>query len=110
VYLIDYGLANEYINDKKEHIKPEIYNNVVGTAIFASIYAHIGCELTRRDDMESLMYTLIYLYCGTLPWKNLDINSKRERHHKIQDMKEGFTSSAFADHVPKEMLKMLAYI
>ena len=39
----------------------EYYSSVVGTAIFASINAHKGMELGRRDDIESLAYALIYL-------------------------------------------------
>ena len=53
---------------------------MVGTALFASINAHKGSELSRRDDIESLVYTLIYLITGTLPWKNINIKKKKERH------------------------------
>ena len=61
---------------------------MVGTALFASITAHKGKELSRRDDLESLVYTLLYLLIGTLPWKNIDINNKKERHLFIKKMKE----------------------
>lgn len=45
-------------------------------------------ELSRRDDIESLIYTLIYLYTGNLPWKNINIKKKSERHSAIMKMKE----------------------
>jgi len=45
-------------------------------------------ELSRRDDIESLAYTLIYLLNGNLPWKNISVKKKSERHELIKIMKE----------------------
>jgi len=91
IYLIDFGLASQYLNENGQHIKPtKNYNSVVGTALFASINAHQGCEISRKDDIESLMYTLIYLLIGTLPWKNICIGKKKERHNVMKIMKEEF--------------------
>ncbi len=56
---------------------------MVGTACFASLNAHYGLELSRRDDMESLAYTLIYLAMGDLPWRNLEAETKEEKYEKI---------------------------
>ena len=41
---------------------------MVGSARYASIHAHQGYDLSRRDDIESLGYMLIYLIKGKLPW------------------------------------------
>lgn len=92
MYLIDFGLSVSYLDgDTGEHYKENTnanYNSVVGTALFASINAHMGQDLSRRDDIESLVYTLIYLCNGTLPWKNINIKKKKERHQIIMYMKE----------------------
>ncbi len=71
IFLVDFGLANQYLTDEGAHIPKAKYNSVVGTAIFASVNAHNGKELARRDDLESLVYTLLYLFKGNLPWRNL---------------------------------------
>ena len=88
-------------------------DNVVGTALFASIQAHKGKDLSRRDDIESLIYTLIYLCTGTLPWKNINIKKKRERHLVIMYLKEEITTNQEffeSQDIPLEIFKMLQYI
>jgi casein kinase I family protein HRR25 len=69
VYLIDFGLARMY-RDPKTHLHIPYNKNCypTGTASFASINNHLGVERSRRDDMESLAYILVYLLCGSLPW------------------------------------------
>ncbi|OHS94747.1 Casein kinase I isoform delta-A [Tritrichomonas foetus] len=75
-FLIDMGLATRYINKKSgEHVSFSDKCNFNGTPKYASCNAHRGLRLSRRDDLESLGYTLIYLLTGSLPWATFS-NSK----------------------------------
>ncbi len=64
LYLIDFGLCKRYLKKKK---KKKVIK-MCGTLRYCSIRTHLGEELSRRDDLESFGYTLIYLAKGKLPW------------------------------------------
>jgi casein kinase 1 len=69
LYIIDYGLAKQYRDPRtKHHISLKTNKSLTGTPRFASINNHRGYEQSRRDDLESLAYVLIYLLKGQLPW------------------------------------------
>jgi serine/threonine protein kinase len=73
IYLIDFGFCKTFLNDNK-HIEIKKTNNLIGTNNFASVNAHEFNELSRRDDLESLGYMLIYFYFGNLIWKDYSDN------------------------------------
>ena len=38
------------------------------------MHAHIGTNYCyKKDDMESLIYVLIYLYKGSVPWQFVEV-------------------------------------
>ena len=71
-YLIDYGLAKKFKDSRSNVHIPCIDNKgFIGTSRYASINTHLGMEQSRRDDLESFMYLMIYLLTGSLPWQGL---------------------------------------
>jgi serine/threonine protein kinase len=71
--LIDYGLSRVYYDSSTgKHSAARTNPGFVGTTKYASINAHAGVELGRRDDLFSWFYSLIELWTGQLPWSSLD--------------------------------------
>ena len=67
-HIIDFGFCKSYINNDK-HIHFKNTNSLIGSLTYASINAHNFNELSRRDDLESLGYIVMYLYFGKLEWQ-----------------------------------------
>ncbi|KAF9474494.1 kinase-like protein [Pholiota conissans] len=73
VNVIDFGLAKKFRDSRTStHIpyKQDDFHGV-GTSLFAAINTHLGVESSRRDDLESLAYMLIYFIRGSLPWRKI---------------------------------------
>lgn len=69
VCLVDFGLAKLYIDKHtKEHIPNRNGAGFTGTCKYASMNAHEGHELSRRDDLISWFYSVVEFYAGRLPW------------------------------------------
>lgn len=80
------------------------YEGLLGTPRYASLNTHRGYEQSRRDDLESFAYTLIYLIRGSLPWQGL-----QEDMDAIFKKKKATSISRLCDGLPKELGRILSY-
>jgi len=78
LFLVDLGLATRWRDAIcSTHVdydqRPDIFR---GTVRYASVHAHLGRTGARRDDLESLAYTLLFLLKGRLPWQGYQGDNK----------------------------------
>lgn len=84
IYLIDFGLSRRFRDEKTgEHILYRDNLPFIGNSRFASIYTHLGIEQSRRDDLISLVYIILYFYTGNLPWQGIKCKTVSEKNQKI---------------------------
>nr|XP_054387340.1 casein kinase I-like isoform X2 [Pongo abelii] len=88
LFRIDFGLAKKYRDNRtRQHIPYTEDKNLTGAALYASINAHLSIEQSRRDDMESLGYVLMYFNRTSLPWQGLKAATEKQKYEKISEKK-----------------------
>jgi serine/threonine protein kinase len=85
VYIIDFGLSKKYPQENDDQCV-DFEHTFVGSLRFASVNAHQGHRLSRRDDMESFCYMIMYLANGSLPWQDINCNES-ERTSQVETQK-----------------------
>jgi serine/threonine protein kinase len=79
VFLIDFGLAQLFRKPATYiHVPFTTSHPIIGTLPFASVNAHQGHAQSRRDDLESLAYTIIFSALGKLPWTGNSTGNNKE--------------------------------
>ena len=103
IYAIDFGISSRYVDPKTgQHIEYREGRNISGTARYASINNHLGVEPSRRDDMESIAYMLIYFLKGQLPWQSLQGRTKKEKYDAIMKRKMEVPTDELCSGLPRE--------
>mmetsp|Transcript_24927 Transcript_24927/g.43793 ORF Transcript_24927/g.43793 Transcript_24927/m.43793 type:complete len:325 (+) Transcript_24927:14-988(+) len=111
IYIIDFGLAKKYRDNRTgKHIAYAENRSLTGTARYASVNTHLGIEQSRRDDLEALMYVLIYLMRATLPWQGLQARTKQEKYDRIKHTKVATTVEDLCRGLPNEFAEYLNYV
>lgn len=76
LYIIDFGLAQRFVDQNNRILPLRDKCQPTGNARYASLNNHLGCQQSRRDDLEGVAYMLIFFLTGSLPWINAGSASK----------------------------------
>jgi serine/threonine protein kinase len=111
VYVIDFGLSKKFRSSRTfQHIKFITNKKLTGTARYASINALSGFEQSRRDDLESIGYVLIYFLKGSLPWQGLKVDKDEDRYQKILEKKKQISIEKLCEGLPGNFNKFRCLI
>jgi serine/threonine protein kinase len=112
VYLVDFGLCKFFKNRDNTHIPWADNKKLVGTVRYTSLNGHQGHELSRRDDLESIGYMLIYLMKGSLPWQGLGhtTSTREEKYRLIHQCKSQISTEQLCQGLPKEFKVYMDYV
>jgi hypothetical protein len=104
INLIDFSLSEEFVDEEGEVVEEPAHSVFKGSISFWSRRVLTGGYPCRRDDVESLIYSMMYILKGTLPWlpdalhvfSNSDEKKqfviKLKRSLKIEDIFIGYPS------------------
>ena len=110
LYLLDFGLAKKFRSSKTLMQYPYVRKKkMTGTARYASIHALEEMEQSRRDDLESMAYVLLYFLRGSLPWQGIKVRAKEIRYKKILAKKKEITSDELCETFPEEFKYLVDY-
>ena len=114
IYMIDYSHAKpfriyDYRTNKVGHITYKENLKVINETKFSSINHHMGIELCRKDDLESLGYMLIFFANGNLPWQEENLN-KDEKFKKMLEKKNSIPFEVYCKELPVEFSMYMNYV
>mmetsp|Transcript_38674 Transcript_38674/g.97383 ORF Transcript_38674/g.97383 Transcript_38674/m.97383 type:complete len:839 (-) Transcript_38674:1696-4212(-) len=99
--LIDFGLCTYWIDPTTKLDVPYSRGSTfVGTPQFASVSAHRGERQLPRDDLQSLLYVLVYLYRGSLPWSSSQAHRRTGYLKSILNQKATITAQELLGDMP----------
>ncbi len=111
VFLIDFGLTRLFRNPvTRKHITPVKGLDITGTVRYSSINSHLGRTQSRRDDLESLAYVIVYLVKGRLPWQGVAIHPGQVHHDEVLKLKQVATAKTLCEGMPQPFVEFIQHI
>lgn len=109
LFIIDFGLAGCFKDENQKHIPMKTGERLMGTLRYMSVNMHQHFTPSRRDDLESLGYILIYLYKGNLPWQAQQIQGvSQDDGEMVLSIKQSF-GWAYANSIVGEFILFIQY-
>ena len=110
IYIIDFGLSKKYRSSKTgKHILPKLTGKFNGTLLYISSNVLKGKESSRRDDLISLGYMLIYLLKRKLPWDSkIEYLNETAYNHLLYLRDTKYNDILFKD-LPQEIIDYVNY-
>ena len=110
IYVVDFGLCKKYRSSKTgKHILPKLTGKFSGTLIYASSNVLKGKESSRRDDLISLGYMLIYLLKRNIPWNSSFKDLNKEKYYRLIYLKETNGNGELFKDLPDELIEYINY-
>lgn len=110
VFCVDFGLSKRFRHPKNlQHIPHRDGRSLTGTPRYASINNHLGIEQSRRDDLESIAYVLVYFLKGSLPWQGLKAKNAQKKYRLILEKKQQVSIAQLCAGCPSQFGEFLAY-
>ena len=110
MHAIDFGLSKRFLDDNNTHIPTRHHNKFTGTIRYLSTNVHEGNEPSRRDDLISIGYMLMFLLKGSLPWQKMKIVSKEDKIKQIYKIKNYYKQNNLCNDYPVFLIDYMNYV
>ena len=111
IYLIDFGLAKKFRSKKTgRHINFKKTGRLTGTIRYSSPNALSGGEQSRKDDLISIGYMLVYFFNSKLPWQLIRDRNELNKIRRIYKMKKETKPEILCRGLPNEMTEYMKYV
>jgi len=108
--LIDFGLAKQYIDPRGRHKPYMTQSRLIGTLRYISTHVHEGIEPSRRDDLISMVYVIIYILKKTLPWQGMNSIGKYSKTQITYEQKKTTDNCVICHGLSTKIVDMLEYV
>ena len=110
VHLVDLGIAKPFLDAASgRHVPYTEHLSLSGTARYCSVNSSIEIEQSRRDDVEGLLFVLLYLLNGYLKWQGCKAETQEKTYQHICARKLNLSVEEICDQAPAEFCEALTY-
>ncbi|KAH9966393.1 kinase-like domain-containing protein [Russula dissimulans] len=111
VFLIDFGLTQLFRNPATHsHIAQTKGSSTIGTIHYSSINCHLGLTPSQHNDLESLIYVIVYLVKGSLPWQGIIVQPGQIHQDEVLRVKQMITVKALCRALPQPFVEFVEHI